>query len=98
VLQEASDERMGGQPHGLPALLLSVLIAEADVTVLDRAQPAIGQRDTVDIPAQVVQNLLGALQGRFAVDNPSLGPHGFWYRQVRSFLTHQRPKQPAKEL
>ncbi len=75
VLQKAPDELVGGQRHGLPALVLSILRAEADVAVLDREQTAIGQRDPVDIPAHVVQDLLRALQGRFAGDDPPLGPN-----------------------
>lgn len=34
MLQKASDELVGGQRHGLPALVLGILIAEADVAVL----------------------------------------------------------------
>jgi hypothetical protein len=42
MLEKATDALLGRQGHGLPALVLSILIAEADVTVLDREQPAIG--------------------------------------------------------
>jgi hypothetical protein len=96
--QKTAHELQRWQGHGLPALVLSILIAEADVTILDREQPAIGQCDPVNITAQVVQNPLRALQGRFAGDDPALGPHRLRYGQVRPFLTHQRPKHPAKEL
>jgi hypothetical protein len=74
VLQKAADELQRRQGHGLPAMVLGILIAEADVAVLDRENPAIGQRDAVDIPAQVIQHRLRALQGRFAVDDPTFGP------------------------
>ena len=94
--QQAANDLQRRQGHGLPALVLSLLVAEADVTILDREQPAIGQRDPVNIPAQVVQHPLRALQGRFAVDDPPLGPHRRRYGQVRQFLTYQRPKHPAK--
>jgi hypothetical protein len=57
------------QGHGLPPMVLRLLIAEADVAVLEREQTAIGQRDAVDIPPQVLQDFLGALHGQFAVDN-----------------------------
>jgi hypothetical protein len=76
MLQKAAHELQRWQGHGLPALVLSILIAEADVTVRDREQPAIGQGDAVDISAQVIQHLLWALHGRFAVDDPPLGPDG----------------------
>ena len=51
MLQKAAHARQHWQGHGLPALVLRILIAEADVTILDREQPAIGQRDPVNIPA-----------------------------------------------
>jgi hypothetical protein len=55
-----------------------------------------GQRDAVDRPAPVVQDLLRALDGRFAVDDPPLGPEHLGPRPVRPFLTHPVHKQPAQ--
>ena len=94
--QKAPDELIGERGHGLPALRLGIPVAEADVAVLDREQTAIRQRDAVDIPAQVVQDRLRVLDGGL-LDAP-LGPDRLGDGQVRPFLTHQRPKQPAKEL
>ena len=74
VLAKAADALQRRQGHGLPALVLGVLIARADVAVLDREHPALGQGDAVDLPAQVVEDLFRALQGRFAGDHPPLGP------------------------
>jgi hypothetical protein len=98
MLQKAANELQRWQGHGLPALVLSILIAEADVTILDGEQLAIGQCDPVHIPAPVVQDRLRALDGGLAVDDPALGPHRLRYGQVRPSLTHQRPNPPAKEL
>jgi hypothetical protein len=50
------------------------------------------------VPAPVVQDWLGTLHRRLAIDHPSLGPDRFGQRQVGAFLTHERAKQPAKEL
>jgi hypothetical protein len=72
-------------------MVLRLLIAEADVAVLEREQTAIGQRDAVDIPPQVLQDFLGALHGQFAVDNPPLGPNRLGNDHVGPFLTYQRP-------
>src|SRR5882724_13583994 len=98
MLQKAPDELVGGQRHGLPALVLSILIAEADVAVIAREHPAIGQRDPVDIAAQVVQSLLGALDGGFSVDDPPLAPDHLGDTEVRPCLTYQRPKQPTESF
>jgi hypothetical protein len=98
LLQNAANARQRWQGHGLPALGLGILLAAADVTSLDREPPAMGQRDPVPIPAQVVQHPLRALQGRFAVDDPPLGPDPLRGGKVRPFLTHQVQEEPAKEL
>jgi hypothetical protein len=82
----------------MPTSGLRVLVTETDLPILDREQTAIGQRDPVDIPAQVLQDLLWALHGRFAVDHPPLGPDRLGQSQIGSFLTHQSEKQSAKEL
>jgi len=93
---KAAHDLQRWQGHGLPALVLRILIAAADVTILDREPPAMGQRAPVTIPAPVVQTSFRALQGRCAVDDPPLGPHRRRDGQVRPFLTYQRPKHPAK--
>ena len=97
-LQKAPDELVGRQRHGLPALVLGLLLAEADVAVLDREHPALGQRDPVAIATQGVQDLLRALDGGFAVDDPPLAPDRLGDDEVRPCLTHQRPKQSTEEL
>jgi hypothetical protein len=56
VRPKTADQRLGWQGHGLPALVLGILIAEAHVAVLDREPPAIGQRHPVDIAPQVRQD------------------------------------------
>jgi hypothetical protein len=98
VRQEAAHKLLGGQGHGVPTMVLGVLVAEADVAVLDRHHTAIGQGDPVDIPAQVIEHLLWALHGGFAIDHPPFGPDRLGQRQIGAFLTHQIEKQPAKEL
>ena len=98
MLQKATDELMGGQGHGLPTLVLGVLVAEAHLPISDGEEAVVGQRDPVDIPAQVLQDLLRALHGRFTVDDPPFGPDRLGQGQVGAFLTHQIEKQPAKEL
>jgi hypothetical protein len=50
VRQEAAHTLLGGQGHGVPTMVLGVLVPEADVAVLDRDNAAIGQGDPVDSP------------------------------------------------
>jgi hypothetical protein len=92
MLQKATDELMGGQGHGVPQLVLGVLGAEAHLPISDGEEAVVGQRDPVDIAAQVVQDLLPALRGRFTVNDPPFGPDHLRKGQVGPFLTHQIEK------
>ncbi len=71
MLEKGTDELVGGQSHGPPALVLGVLIAEAHLALLDREEAVVGQCDAMDIPAQVVQDLLSTWHRRFAIDHPA---------------------------
>jgi hypothetical protein len=70
--EQATDALLGRQGHGLPALVWGVLVAEGDVVILAGEEAVVGQRAPVDPPAQALQDLLGALHGRLAVDDPPL--------------------------
>jgi hypothetical protein len=96
--QQAPDERMGGQGHGLPTLVLGVLVAEAPLPISDGAEAVVGQREAVARPAQVLQDWLRAWRGRFTGDAPPCGPDPLGKGQVGAFLTHQIEQQPAKAL
>jgi hypothetical protein len=98
MLQKAPDELGGGQRHGFPTVVLGVLVAKAHRAIIDAEETGVGQRETVDRSAQVVQDFLRALHSRFAVDHPPLGPDHLGHDQLRAFLAPQREKQPAKEL
>jgi len=87
VRQTAADTRLGWEGQRVPTIGLRVLIAKADLAILDGEQTVVGQRDPMDIPAQVGQDLLCTLDGGFAVDDPALGPDGLGSGQVRPFLT-----------
>jgi hypothetical protein len=95
--ENAAHELQRRQGHGLPALVLRLLLAEAAGTSLDREPPAIGQRAPGHLPAHVVQHPRRALPGRLAVDDPPRGPHGLRSAQVRPCLPHPRPTHPAAE-
>jgi hypothetical protein len=70
VRQETADQRLGWQGHGVPTRGLSVLVAAADLPVVDREHPARGQRHPVDVPTQGRQDWRCAWHGGCAVDHP----------------------------
>lgn len=84
--------------YGLPVMVLGILRAEADVAVLDREQTAIGQRDAVDVPAQVAEHLFGPLHGRLTVHDPRGRPHRLGDGQIGTLLAHEIQEEPSKEL
>jgi hypothetical protein len=57
----------------------------------------VGQCEAVDLPPQVIQDLLSTSHRRFAIDHPAFGPDRCWQRQVGAFLTHQIKEQAAKQ-
>jgi hypothetical protein len=93
--QTATAARMGGQGHGLPTLVLGVLVAAAHLPISDGEEAVGGQRDPVDIPAQVLQDWLRAVHGRLTGDDPPVGPARLGQGQVGTFLTHHIETPPA---
>jgi hypothetical protein len=57
-----------------------------------------GQHHPVDVPTQVLQDLLCAWHGGLAGDDPPFRSNRLRQGQVRAFLMEQREKPPAKEL
>ena len=75
VLNESGHELMGRQSHPLELLRLIVPVAEGDLAVLKLLQATIGQGNSKDIAAQVVQDLL-TRASMLAVHHPLLLPTG----------------------
>jgi hypothetical protein len=74
VEREATEELIDGERHDLHAVPVGVVPpAKADAAIDDGKQPVVGERDAVSIAAQVGEDVLGAGEGRLAVDDPGLG-------------------------
>ena len=89
---ETTDALLGRQGHGLPALVVGVLVAAADLAIRDREQTAIGQCDPVDIPAQVMPE--SAPCGARPVGRRRPTP---WSRPTRESAGRAVPAAPAPE-
>lgn len=77
VLEEAPDEILRTKPDALDLLGAIVPITEGDLGLFEAFDPAVGDGDAKDIPAEVLQDLL-AVAGVLAVDDPVLLPDGGW--------------------
>ena len=71
---EETVEELVSRKHDAPDCLSAIVaVAEADLTVVERFQWAVGDGDAEDVAAQIVENLFTA-PGRFAVNDPVFLP------------------------
>ena len=71
MLEEATDELCRFQGHGSPGSTLGVvLVAEADLIVVDGEQAIVGDGDAVGMAGQVLEDLLRSRKGLLGVDHP----------------------------
>jgi len=94
--KETPDEFHGIERHDLEAFaVLRVPPSEADTISCEAHQAAVGDGHAVGIASQVFEHMLGALQGRFGVDDPlgltELSEPGMKWRGVG-----ERPQLPAE--
>jgi hypothetical protein len=60
VLEEADDELQGRESHAAQLLVAAFPVPEGDLSVVDLLQPAVGEGDPEDVPAQVVEHFAAA--------------------------------------
>src|SRR6266404_3802786 len=73
VQQEAADELVGLEGHGLSGAVVAVVLpAESDFPVLDLQETIVRDRDAMSIAADVVKDLFWSGKGCFGVDHPFL--------------------------
>lgn len=74
VLEKTPDEFLRADGHGLCLSPTGIPISKANLAVVRREDSTVGDRDTVNIAGQVIEDGARALDGRFAVDDPVLLP------------------------
>jgi hypothetical protein len=75
VEEEPPEKLVDIEVHDLHAVAVGVVApAEADPAVSQREEPVVGERDAVGVATEVGEHVLGASEGRFAVDDPRLLP------------------------
>jgi hypothetical protein len=71
--QEAPDELLGIQSHGLgAAVMLVVFVLKRDSAIFQRDQSVVGDGDSMRVTAQISEHLLGAAERRLGVNHPFL--------------------------
>ena len=80
--KEPADELVGLEGHRLlPVMVCIIAPEEGDLAVADGEDAVITDRDPMGISAEVLQDPLGAIEGRFTIDDPlfrvEMPPEGF---------------------
>jgi hypothetical protein len=80
--EESADKLVGLEGHGLlPVMVCIIPPSEGNLAVLEGAEAVITDGDSMGISAEVLKDPLGAIEGRFAIDDPLLmvemPPEGF---------------------
>jgi hypothetical protein len=69
--EEPADKLLGLEDHGLLAVMVRIISPEeGNLTVADGEEAVIADGDSVGISTQILQDPLGAIEGRFAIDDP----------------------------
>ena len=77
VQQQTPQELHGVQRQGAQAVAtLVILVAEGHLAMLQGHEPVVGDGDAVGIAGQVLEHMLGVLDGLFGVDDPLLVAQG----------------------
>ena len=76
VEKEAATELAEGKGEGPGPSATIVLVAKGDGLVIDGQEPMVRGGDAVDVASQILEHVLGGLEGRLGVDDP-LGAQGF---------------------
>ncbi|GEM_PF-4442865 len=98
VLKEATHELSSGKSHGPPSVLLGVFVAEGHVAILEGEDTVVRDCDTVDVAGKIRKDLVSALCGRFAIDNPIGLPDGLREGDIREGLSCQGHELARKIL
>ena len=80
--KESSDKLVGLEGHSLLTVTVCIIPpSEGNIAVLDGEDAVITDRDPMGISAEVLEDPLGAIEGRFAIDDPlfmvEMPPEGF---------------------
>jgi hypothetical protein len=73
VEKESSKKLYGVESHGAVAMASSVvLVSEAHLAVAGGDEPLVGDRDSMGVAGEVLEDPFGTTEGRLGIDNPVL--------------------------
>jgi hypothetical protein len=98
VLQDATQELVSGEAHGLALVIAAVLVAEGHGTIVEVVDRTVGDRGLVDVATEVVEDLLRALHRGFGEDDPAFAPGDLGNADARQSTSREVKEAPSKEL
>src|SRR5712692_6094072 len=77
VKQEATDELLGSECHGLASTAVAIVLpAKLNRPVIKVEQPVVGDGNAVGVACDVSEDLFRSVEGWFGIDHPICLPHG----------------------
>ena len=98
VLEEAAQELVRGEGHGLAPLISVVSVAEGHRAIVGGDDGLVRDRGLVDVAPEVLEDLVRALDDGFGEDDPALAPGDVRERDARQSAPREAEEAPAKEL
>ena len=74
MLEKTSDEFLSVDRHGFNLSPIGILIPKSHLPVVGRENSAIGDRDTVNVAGEIIEDGTRALDGWLTVDDPLFLP------------------------
>ena len=73
MLEEATDELLGGEGAVLELVSGGVFVGESDLAMMQAAEAVVGDSDAKDVRSEILEGLLAGADG-FGVNHPFLFP------------------------
>jgi len=70
MLEKTPDELLSTDGHDLSLCCAGAPIPKGHLTVVGRKDSAVGDGDTVNVTGKIIEDLTGALDGRFRMNDP----------------------------
>jgi hypothetical protein len=98
VLEETPNEFAGVEGHDSRFPRVGIPVPKGHLSVFDREKAAVGEGNSMDVAAEIFQDFLRALDGRFTVNHPVLLPQGRRQLDLGELPSDVIEDHAAKEL
>jgi hypothetical protein len=97
VLEEAAEKLVGVETHDLDRVVGAASISEGDAVIVEREDRFVGEGGAVDVATEVLEDVVGAVDGGLGEDDPRLSEDRFGEHDAGEGATCQAREDGAKE-